>query len=205
MAAARRRRYGRGDTVIWQGDEAGSLFHVAQGRLKVRFTTPGGDSVLLDVLGPGEVFGELAVLVQRHERTASAEAMDDVVLDVMRRDDFDRLRAEHRDVDEFLLHGLARRVDKLTRRVAEAHYVPVERRLARRLFEAARAFHTPGQQLVLPFTQDDVAQLAGTTRPTANQVLKQLERDGVVGLARGRIEVLDVAALRSRCAWTSSA
>lgn len=198
LAAARPRRYERGEVIVRQGDEAGSLYIIETGRVSVRLLGPSGDSVILTVMGPGEVIGEMAVLVQRHERTASVQAVDDVVVRVLRKEDFDRLRQQHAVVNDFLLHVLARRADRLSRLVMEAHHLPVDRRLARRLLEAGRLFVGDRLPVVLPLTQDEIAQLAGTTRPTANQVLRRLEADGVVRLVRGRVELLDIAGLRRR-------
>jgi CRP/FNR family cyclic AMP-dependent transcriptional regulator len=76
--------------------------------------------------------------------------------------------------------------------------VPVDQRLARRLLEVGRLFAGERLPVVLPLTQDEVAQLTGTTRPTANQVLKRLAADGIVRLVRGRVELLDIAGLRRR-------
>ncbi len=182
-----------------QGDEGGSLHIIEAGRVAVRLVGPAGDVVILAVMGPGEVVGEMAVLVKRHERTATVQALDDVTVRTLRAEDFDRLRREHPEANDFLLHVLARRADRLSRRLVEAHHLPVDRRLARRLLEVGRLFAGGGRPVVLPLTQEEVAQLAGTTRPTANQVLKRLEADGVVRLVRGRVELRDVAELRRRC------
>jgi CRP-like cAMP-binding protein len=199
LQVARRRSYARGEIVVRQGDEASSLFLVESGSLAARFATASGDSVMLTVMGVGEVFGEVGLFVAREERTASVEAMDDVVVRVLRLEDLDRLRREHPEANDFMLQLLARRADRLTRLVAEAHHLPVDKRIARRLFEAGRHFAGAVMPVVVPLTQDDVAQLAGTTRPTTNQVLKRFEADGVIRLARGRVEIHDVAGLRSLC------
>jgi CRP-like cAMP-binding protein len=199
LGVARRRTYARQDVVVRQGDQASSLYLVESGSLAVRLMTPVGDAVLLTVMGAGDVFGEVGLLMDRQERTATIEAIDDVVAHVLRREDFDRLRRRHPEVNDFLLVLLARRTDRLSRLVAEAHYLPVDKRVARRLLETGRHFSRGVLPVVVPLTQDDLAQMAGTTRPTTNQALKKLEADGVIRLARGRVEILGVAALRERC------
>ena len=143
--------------------------------------------------------GEMAVVTSPHERTASVHALDDVTMRVLRAEEFDRLRRRHPEVNDFLLQVLARRADRLSRLVAEAYHLPVDQRIARRLLEVGRLFVGERMPVVLPLTQDEVAQLAGTTRPTANQVLRGLEGEGVVRLERGRIELHDIAGLRGRC------
>ncbi len=199
LRLARPRNFARGESILRQGDEAASLFIVETGRLSVRLVGAAGDSVILGVMGPGEVVGEMGVLVNRHERTASVQAIDEVTVRALRKEDFDRLRRQHPEVNDFLLQVLARRADRLSRLLIEAYHLPVDQRLARRLLEVGRLFVGERMPVVLPLTQDEVAQLAGTTRPTANQVLKRLEADGVVRLVRGRVELHDIAGLRKRC------
>lgn len=201
LAAARRRTYADGDVLVRQGDEAASIYLLESGRVVVRYMTPSGDSVILGVMGPGEMLGEGGLFSGRQERSASVQAVGEVVARVLREDQLAALRAAHPEVDDFLLAALARRVDRLSRLVAEAHYVPVGRRVARRLFEAARAFADGPGPVVVPLTQDDLAALAGATRPTVNPVLRKLAADGVVRVLRGRVEVLDAKALRARCGW----
>lgn len=198
LAVAAPRRFRAKEAVVRQGEPADSLYLVESGSLSVRLTTPAGDSVMLSVLGAGDVFGEVGVLMTDQERTASIDAIGDVVVRVLRREDFESLRRRHLEVDDFLLLLLARRTDRLSRLVAEAHHLPVDRRIGRRLLEAGRHFSQGVLPVVVPLTQDDVAQLAGATRPTTNQVLKRFEADGVLRLARGRVEILDVAGLRER-------
>lgn len=198
LETARGRRYARGEVIVRQGDDAGALHIIESGRVAVRLLGPSGDNVILAVMGPGEVFGEMAVLVQRAERTATVQAIDEVVARSLRKDDFDQLRQRYPKTNDFLLQVLARRADRLSRMVFEAHHVPAETRLARRLLEVGRLFAGERMPVVLPLTQDEIAQLTGTTRPTANQMLKRLESDLIIHLDRGRVELLDIAALRKR-------
>jgi CRP-like cAMP-binding protein len=113
----------------------------------------------------------------------------------LRRDDFQQLRATKPKVDDALTEALISEVRRLAVALVDALYVPAERRVWRRLSELVDLYGSDAP-IVIPLTQDDLAQLAGTTRPTANRVLRSGEHQGVVALARGRIEILDVAALQ---------
>ena len=86
---------------------------------------------------------------------------------------------------------LAVNVRRMSELVAEALYLPVDRRLARRLDQLAGIYDD-----TIPLTQDDLARIAGTTRATTNIVLRRLAGRGVLDLARGQVVVLDRAALR---------
>lgn len=199
LTAATRRRFARDETVLHQG-EPGAAFHLlASGRVAVRVTTPDGETVILSVLSPGDFFGEQALLGPRHQRTASVVALEPVetlALDAAR---FESLRREQPSVERFLVEVLAAQVRRLTAHLVEALHVPAEQRTLRRLLALAHQYRTPngGGAVVVPVTQQDLATMAGTTRPTANRVLRAMEDAGALRLARGRIEVLDVQALRT--------
>jgi CRP/FNR family cyclic AMP-dependent transcriptional regulator len=199
LAASDRRTFGKGQVLVRQGEDAVTLFIVESGRVRVHLLGPEGDALTLTVLGPGDVFGEMGLVLPGHQRTANAEALDDVVLWVLRKEQCDRLRARHPEANDFLLQLLARRVDRLSRHLLEAYHLSVDQRVARRLLEVGRLFAGGSPPVVLPLTQEDLAQMAGTTRPTANQVLQRLQSDGIVRLVRGRVELLDVPGLRRRC------
>jgi CRP/FNR family cyclic AMP-dependent transcriptional regulator len=199
LASATPRAWARGELVTRDGDDATSLMVVTGGHLLVRLLTPAGEQVALSVLGPGDVLGEVGLTSRRRERTADAVALGPVTALVLGRAEFDRVRRGAPEVDDFVMELMARRIDRLSHRVAEAHHVGVPQRVARRLHEVGRLYATGSGPVQVPLTQQDVAGLAGATRPTVNAALRALEREGVVRLGRGRIELLDLPGLRRRC------
>ena len=92
---------------------------------------------------------------------------------------------------------LAAQVRRLSAQVLVALFASTDRRVVVRLAELVPLFERAGTAgpVVVRVTQEDLASLAGTTRPTTNRVLQSLARDGIVALARGRINVLDRAGL----------
>ena len=198
LSIARRRTFRKGEIVFHRDDLAESLLLVVSGRFAVRITTPLGDSALLDVLGPGDVFGELALLVPDARRSASVEALEPGETFSVFRDDFVRLQSEHPGVKDVLLRLLAEQLARASDRIVEAHYVDAETRVRRRLCELAERYATGEGEAVVPITQEDLAGLAGTSRATVNRVLRDEEKRGVLELARGRTIVGDLNQLRSR-------
>lgn len=195
LSIARRRTFVRGEVVFHRDDPADSLHLVVRGRFGARVLTPLGDSVLVDVLGPGQSFGELALLEPDTRRSATVEALEAGETRSVFRDDFARLQREHPGVKDVLLRLLADQLRRATDRVVEAHHVDAETRVRRRLVELA-AMYDDG---VVPLTQEDIAAMAGTSRATVNRVLREEEQLGSVALARGRTSVLDGDALEGRC------
>jgi CRP/FNR family cyclic AMP-dependent transcriptional regulator len=204
LANATSRAWARGELAIRDGDDAASLMVITSGHLLVRLLTPAGEQVALSVLGPGDVLGEVGLVSRRRARTADALALDPVTALVLPRAEFDRVRRSAPEVDDFVMELMARRIDRLSHRVAEAHHAPVQQRVARRLYEVSRLYLTGEGPVQVPLTQDDIAGLAGATRPTVNVALRRLERDGVIRLGRGRIELLDLPGLRRRCTEPAS-
>ena len=199
LAAASPRTWAAGELLTRDGDRAASLMVLTAGRVLVRLGTGDGNQVALAVLGTGDVLGEVGVLSRGRERTADAVALTETTALVLTWTDFDRVRRQTPQVDDFVMELMARRIDRLSHRLAEARHVPVGTRVARRLHEVARPDAGDGTMHV-PLNQEDLAGLAGTTRQTANTVLRRLENEGVVRLGRGRVEILDPRGLRERCA-----
>ncbi len=195
LSIARRRTFARGEVVFHEHDPADSLHLVAKGRFAIRITTPLGDSALLGLRGPGESFGELA-LVSGPEavRSATVEALEAAETHAVYRREFDALRREHPRVGDVLVALLATAVRRTNELLLDAYYAPAETRVLRRLGDLAAAF--PDGEVRL--TQEDLASLAGTSRATVNRVLRDAERRGAVELRRGRTVVRDPDALTRR-------
>lgn len=189
--AAQRRRFRRGEVVFHAGDAANSLHVLVTGHVSIQVTTSAGDTAILTVLGPGSSFGEMALLSEEAERTATATALDPVETLVVTRTEFLRLRATHPAMDRFLVDLLAGYIRRQDARLVEALYVPVDKRVLRRVLAMSRLYGDGSPGTVVPLTQDIIASMAGTTRPTANQALRSAEEKGLISIGRAQICVLN--------------
>lgn len=194
LTVARRRTFRKGEVVFHRDDPAESLHLIVRGRFAARVLTPLGDTVLLEVLGPGQSFGELALLLPEARRSATVSALEEGETRSVYRDDFTLIQRTHPGVKDVLLRLLAEQLRRATDRIVEAHYVDAETRVRRRLVELAGIYGSH----VVPLTQEDLAAMAGTSRATANRVLREEEGRGVVALTRGRTTILDLEALERR-------
>lgn len=197
LSIARRRTYRKGEVVFHRDDLAESLHFIVKGRFSVSIRTQLGETALLDVLGPGEAFGELALLTPGARRSATVEALDEGETLSVYRDDFALLQAEHPSVKDVLLRLLAEQLARASDRIVEAHYTDADTRVRRRLRELA--LRQGGARPVISMTQEHLAEMAGTSRATVNRVLREEQRRGSVALSRGRTTVLDLDELARRC------
>lgn len=201
LSIARRRTFDRGEVVFHRDDPAESLHLVVRGHFAARLQTAVGDSVLLDVVGPGGSFGELALLLPNARRSATVSALERSETRSVYRDDFAQLQRRHPGVKDVLLRLLAEQLRRAGERLVEAHYVDAETRVRRRLAELCETYAEGDGPSVVPLTQEDLAAMGGTSRATVNRVLRDEVRRGAVALARGRVTVLEPDELARRCRW----
>jgi CRP/FNR family cyclic AMP-dependent transcriptional regulator len=197
LSIARRRSFRRGEVVFHQLDPADSLHLISRGRVAIRRTTQLGEDALLAIRGPGDLFGELA-LVTDGSRSATVLAIEELETLAVFRTDFDELRRKHPRVDRVLVVLLAQEVRRMDELLSEAYYVSADRRVLRRLLEVSEAYGgaTPGTEV--PLTQEQLAALAGTSRATVNAVLSAERRRNTIELARGRTILRDPSKLARR-------
>jgi CRP-like cAMP-binding protein len=190
LRAAHRRRFGRNEVIFHEGDPGETLHLVNKGHVAIRVTTPLGDVATVRVLRPGDFFGELAV-VSPAPRNATAIAIDSTETLSVHRDEFQELLDRQPSVQAVLVEALVTEVRRLAVQLLDALYVPVERRVWRRLLELEGVFGGGGDTTVISLTQEDLAQVVGTTRPTMNRLLRDGEAAGIVRVSRGRVEIVD--------------
>ncbi len=197
LGVARRRTFARGEVVFHEGDPGDALHLIAKGRFAVRVTTRLGERATLAIRGPGEAFGELA-LINNAPRSATVAALEPGETFSIRQAEFDELRREHPGVNRILVSLLANSVRRMDELIVEALYAGAEKRVLRRLRDLAALYREDSQSITIPLTQDDLAGLAGTSRATVNRVLREEEERGTLSLGRGKTTIVDLEELKRR-------
>lgn len=197
-AAMVRRKFTKGTVVFHEGDPGASCHLVVSGRFAVSVATPLGHSAVLWLLGPDDFFGELALLSETSERTATVTALEASTTLELRRADFEQLCTDHPRVLRVLVAALGERVARTSELALSGLFQPVEQRVFHQLVLLCELYLQQASTGTLPLHQEVIAGMAGTTRPTVNRVLKQAEEAGLVTLGRGRIEVHDRPGLERR-------
>jgi CRP/FNR family transcriptional regulator, cyclic AMP receptor protein len=188
LSVARRRAFAAGEVVFHRDDPADSLHLIVKGRFAVRVMTPRGDVATLVIRGPGESFGEMALVASEPRRTATVSALEPAETFSVYQAQFDDLRARHPSVERVLTAFLVGEVRLLNERLLDALYLSSEQRVRKRLAELAALYGRDGAAEVT-LTQEELASLAGTSRSTVNRVLREEEQRGRLSLRRSRIIV----------------
>ncbi len=132
----RPRRYARGEVIFLEGDQGTALCLIAEGRIRIQLTGSDGREVVINVYGPGEIFGEMALL-DGEPRSADAIAQDAARVFWLQREDFAAFLDTHQRAAMTMLASLSRRLRHTTRVVQDATFRDVPSRLARVLLDLA--------------------------------------------------------------------
>jgi len=189
-SAMLKRSYPAGQIVLLEGAASSVLYVVQAGRLKLFKTSPKGREQVLRLLRHGDMFNEVAVF-DEGPNPASAQAIEDCTLYLLRRRDLLRFVAERPGIALAVTRTFARRLREALALVEDLAFRDVTSRLAKILLEGT------GETRL---TQELLAAMAGSRREVVGRALKALSQEGAVRLARGKIHVLDRAALE-RLAW----
>lgn len=198
VSGAGRRSFRRRETIVHAGDDGQTMFLVDTGHAAVRQVTEYGDETTFAVLGPGDSFGELALLSEDSRRTASVVALEQVSVLTVTRAQLEQALGGTPGLHALMVQLLGRQVRRLSGQLVEARFVPVRHRVARALLDLCDQYGGHGGYggpVTLQVTQDDIAGLSGATRPTVNQVLRSLEDAGAIALRRGQVEIVDQSLL----------
>jgi len=199
---ARRRTFGQGEMVFHEGDPGDSMQVVARGHLACELTTREGESCMFRVYAPGDVFGRLSVAPLEAVRSMSIVSLDQSETFELFRAQLDELRTAYPVVNDTLLGMAGLEMRRLAERLVEVMFVDADRRVRRRLLELGDQYRDPDTGLtVIPLTQDQIAQLAATSRLTVGRVLGQEQRRGTIVKRRRTIALLDAEGLSRAAGW----
>lgn len=164
----------------------------------MRLVTPTGEQLAVEVLGPGETVGELAVVAATFTRNGSVIALEPVETRAIPATVFDELLGKVPELAGQVLATLADRVGQMNNRLLEAMFSAATDRVRMWLGEMAELYADGEGPVTVPLTQCELAELAGTTAETVNRVLRREAARGTVTPGRSRIVVIDRSAFGPR-------
>jgi CRP/FNR family transcriptional regulator len=193
-AALRVRRFRKAETVFHQGDPGDALFIVASGTVKVVLPSDeGAEPAIVAVLGPGEFFGELAIL-DGAPHSATIVAIEPTETLVLHRDAFLALIDSEPDLRRALLASLATEIRRLTGHVEDLHFLDLPGRLASRILRLSVECEPDPDgaiRISWPYTQSELAGMIGGSRQSVNRLLADLAEEGLVRIEHDVLVVTD--------------
>jgi CRP-like cAMP-binding protein len=196
-ALAIRRPYEPDAIVFSQGDPGDSLYGVVTGKVRISASTREGKEMFLNIMEPGDTFGEIALL-DGNPRTATATTTATCELMIIPRAQFLALLQREPTVAIHLLQLLCQRIRWTSGQAEDSALLTVPNRLARRLLGLARLHgqQSPkGVQLII--SQEEMGRFLGISRQAVNQYLQEWRAKGWVDVGRGKVTVLDEPALQT--------
>lgn len=187
---AQPRSFPRGTVIFRQGDPGDGLYLIEEGRVKVFLADEEEEEeeVIVDLLGPGDYFGEMA-LIDAEPRSSGVATLQDTEVHLIGKSDFRRLLQGSNELAQSLLQGLSERLRNANRMIEALATLDVHGRVARTLLQYAET--RDGQVVVAePLTQQDIAHMVGASREMVNRVLQDLTRRGMIR-REGRTLFLD--------------
>lgn len=166
---------------------------VLSGWVGHQIVTAGGETATLDVVGRGEIVGNVAGTPS----AGTAVTLGPVETLRLPASLLGSLHAQHPALNEALLAGWAARFARLRAALTDAMFAPVDVRVLRRLVELCDQIPEV-ETLEITLSQDEIASLTGSTRPTVNRALRRAEAEGILTVGRRSIVVVDLDLLRRR-------
>jgi|SRR5689334_342866 len=188
---ARALRKSRGEFIYTPGDRADVVYILKRGRVKLSVLAETGKEIAIDIIQPGEIFGEFA-LVDESLRSNMTQALDDVLMWVFSKHDFTKLLTTQPKLALSYIRLVGDRRRRMEKKLSAITSKPVSARICELLHElstSSAAVETIGNNHLVPLTHHDVASLIGAARQTTTTVLNDLERRGIIELGRGWIRV----------------
>lgn len=193
------RWYRAGQPVFMKGDAGTAMMAVLSGRIRICAYSADGREVILNVINPGEVFGEIA-LIDGGERTADAFAMEATELLCLSRRDFLPYLESNPPVCIKLLTILCQRLRSTSEQLEDFNFLDLRCRLAKRLLYLAALHGEPtakGVHIGVRLPQHLLASMIGTSREAVNKQLRGWEAEGLIDVRRGSITILNRSALQA--------
>jgi CRP-like cAMP-binding protein len=183
------RRIPRGTTLFVKGDPGTGLIGVLQGSVKISLASADGRDIVLNIIQPGEIFGEIALL-DGHPRTADATAMSDCELMVIERRDFIQFLRSQPDMTLKFIEILCGRLRRTSEQVQDLTFLDLPTRLAKALLQLTSQTENPAPKRKVAITQRELSQIIGRSRESTNKQLRTWAKQGWIALDRGGVTVL---------------
>ena len=188
------RKVKAGTTIFRKGDAGTVLYAICSGTVRINVPSEEGKGAMLNTIGPGQLFGEIALL-DGGPRTADAGAAEESELMTIERRDFVSLMRDHPDLALKVIELLCSRLRKTSEQVEDLVFMGLPGRLAKALLRLSETSTKTRGESKIAVTQREISQMIGASREITNRQLREWQAQKWVRLERGRVIVLSAEAL----------
>ena len=174
--------------IVNEGDLSESLYVILSGRVKVYSSDDDGNEIILSFQGPGEYFGEMALLDET-PRSASVVTLEPTRLAVISKEEFRNCLVNQPDIGLDLIHNLVRRVRALTEKVKSLGLEDVYGRVTRTLVALAASRDNGKMVIEQRLTHQEIANMVGSSREMVSRIMADLSRGGYIAVEEKRITI----------------
>jgi CRP-like cAMP-binding protein len=188
----------RGQQILSPDDPPDRIHILKKGRVRVFRITPDGKQLTLDIHEKGTILGDMELLGQDRLPEAYAETIEDAVICTITPDELRRLIERYPTIGINIIRHLSRRLDAAERELEAMAYQRVDQRLARKLLDLGQRFGMKterGTLIEARLTQQELAEMVGTTRETLAHTLGDFRRRGLIDTQRHHVVIRDAERL----------
>ncbi len=185
--------------IYFADEPSRAIFFLKQGHVKISRVHPDGKEVILDVIGPGEIFGELAPSEEAGSRSEIAESLDETVICAISQQEFESLLMKNPAVNLRITKRVGLRLRKIEERVSDLVFKDVRKRIATFLVRYAEDFGKVKHNVVsirTNLTHQEIAFLTGSARQTVTSTLDEFRSMGILDFSRSGFLIKDLETLR---------
>ncbi len=188
-----RRAYKKGEMIFFEGEMSDKLYVINSGKVKIFKYTKEGKEQILYIVSSGDFLGDLSLL-KKDEFKFNAEALEDVNICELTKDDFDKVVKQNPEIALKILEILYERISKLENLVQSLSTKDIETRISGLLLGLIKDFGIPENGLIrleLPLSREDMANYIGVTRETISRKLNSMQEEGIIELIGNKTIVLN--------------
>lgn len=196
-AIARERKFAKRHTIFMEGEKGTYVVLIVSGIIKISRSSSDGRVKTLALLRPKDFFGEMAIFLPGHERSATAEALTDTRVITLDQSDFEKLLKDVPGISLRIIQTLAHRLQSANRQIKTLALGDSHSKLADLLLWLKDEFTSPaGGPPLIPLTHQELADLAGLSRETTTRLLNTFEQEGVVKLRNRQVALTNLDTLK---------
>lgn len=186
------KHYKKGEMIFFEGDASDKFYVINSGKAKIFKYTKEGKEQILYIVGQGDFLGDLSLL-KKDELKFNAEALEDLYMCQLTKDDFDKVVRENPEISIKILEVLYDRIFKLENLVQSLSTKDIESRISGLLLSFIKDFGVPINNVVrleLPLSREDMANYIGVTRETISRKLNSMQEEGIIELVGNKTIIL---------------